>query len=429
MNFVQSFRIGVAAGLFLIVPAGACVAASSTTVVLETGYSDSGQPVNGGALPAAAPLSQPAFTSTAGSGVAGNAAETARIQPGDGAELAGSDPDAAFLTPGTLVVAPGSGSAPRARAQGPAAAADLSAPSLLFPALMALVAMAPLVGWLLVNRRRRRPAPARHAHRALAEALAATVSGEEPAGRKSAPGHAEATRRRTVAATPRDRDAARRELEEALRRGPEPTAVEGHDELVRLRGEVLDGLREMKARVTAFTEALEQGKSELQSELGRAHRAIELLRAEREGLDPAVRLAPRRATRDLVEPELETPRAAAPPVTFRPPRIESVPAAQPAPTLDPAWLLLEDEGDGLWLPEPAPTQRRSMPAAPAAPTGAAAMHAFARRNTLAADPEQEPRDRRRRIVEMARSGRTIDDISRELRVGRGEVTLALSRAR
>ena len=63
--------------------------------------------------------------------------------------------------------------------------------------------------------------------------------------------------------------------------------------------------------------------------------------------------------------------------------------------------------------------------------GVSAVRALAARPVAAAllDESDDPRERRRRIVEMARNGRTIDDISRELHVGRGEVTLALSRAR
>jgi hypothetical protein len=202
---------------------------------------------------------------------------------------------------------------------------------------------------------------------------------------------------------------------------------------------VLEGLREMKTRVAEFTEALEIGKDELQSELARrpggpdpAGRAD-----EPRALHPARRPPPAGAAgRARAAHDREDPSG---PTAFRPPRLSPTPRLEPKPTpsLDPAWLLLEDEGDGLWSPPseaagPAePMPRPATAPRAAAPMGVSAGRALAARPGAAAllGESDDPRERRRRIVEMARNGRTIDDISRELHVGRGEVTLALSRAR
>lgn len=448
MKSASPFVTGLASACILALFAAGPAVAQSSTVTLETGYTDKGQAVQGSAatlVPSA--VGQPADRS-----VAGVMPAAVNNLPVNAANPAASTPiDPALLPPGTLVVAPGATDAPKARATGPAPLLDPTSENgtWLTIGLLAVAAMAPLAGLLWVFRRKK-PRAARP-NAALAQALAAALPVEKPA---PAPAPRLAERLRdvvaggiAVATPPRARADVSRELAEALRRGPDAEPAADEAALTRLRQEVLEGLREMKSRVAEFTEALEIGKDELQSELARADRAVQLLRAEREGLEHSTQLAARRPLEQLAEPMT----AAAPmsvrtplgPTAFRPPRVEPAPPAErrPEPTLDPAWLLLEDEGDGLWSPAlDAPARpaasRHPAPVAPSprpahAPMGVGAVKALAARPAAAplSHESEDPRERRRRIVEMARNGRTIDDISRQLHVGRGEVTLALSRAR
>lgn len=427
-------------GLLLLLVVGVS-GAQSSTVVLETGYTDGGQTLQG--PPAKA---DPTVASLAAErSVATPTGPTINNLPVNAVNPASSPPlDAALVPPGTLVVAPGSPDAPKARAAGPAPTLDLTAADNtgLTMALLAVAALAPVFGLLWVLRRRK-PRAARP-NAALAQALAAAMPVEKPAGT----GAVRLTDRLrdvvaggiAAGAPRRARADVSRELAEALRRGPDPEPAADEAALAQLRQEVLEGLREMKTRVAEFTEALEIGKDELQSELARADRAVQILRAERTSLEHSTQLAARRPLERLAEPAppmtVKTPSG---PTAFRPPRLSPTSRLEPKPTpsLDPAWLLLEDEGDGLWSPPseaagPAePMPRPATAPRAAAPMGVSAVRALAARPVAAAllDESDDPRERRRRIVEMARNGRTIDDISRELHVGRGEVTLALSRAR
>jgi hypothetical protein len=165
-------------GLLLLLVVGVA-GAQSSTVVLETGYTDGGQTLQGPPAkvdPTVASLAAERSVATPTGGTSNNL-------PVNAANPAASPPlDAALVPPGTLVVAPGSPDAPKARAAGPAPTLDLTAADNtgLTMALLAVAALAPLVGLLWVLRRKK-PRAARP-NAALAQALAAAMPVEKPAG-------------------------------------------------------------------------------------------------------------------------------------------------------------------------------------------------------------------------------------------------------
>ncbi len=207
---------------------------------------------------------------------------------------------------------------------------------------------------------------------------------------------------------------------------PEPEAPRIQDpELQSLRLEVMGGLKEMRARTEAFTDALETGLAELQTELSRARRTVILLREERVRWESRLENAGE-APEDVIE-LFEQPghrRAPAPPAVEETGTI----FRDADPALDPAWLLLDDPSPGIVTRESAPPA-----AAPAIP-GEKALKAFAGRPAPAPDDFRRaldfttPSERREMILGLARAGQSIDEIARQVKVGRGEVTLALTRA-
>lgn len=361
------------------------------------------------------------------------ASAPAAVVPGAGA--------VSLASPGDLVVGPGAAAPPSVRAASAAAPAR-PAPK-TFPlgaALMALVGLAPALGWVWFGRSRPRkarsrawapdkpPSPAAPRLRVLRRAAEPDEAPEAPA---------EPVAPRAIAdpgpdVAPRGLEqlrASARRVVSAVKAAPPdpgpaaaaPASAPPAGEIESLRAEVLEGLREMKRRTAEFTDALEAGRSELQSELARARRALDLLRAERIRMEEAVRRAP-----------AESPAAAE-----RDEAPEVRPGARAA--LDPEWIRLADETDGLVVPSTVLHGRRAPQKAfradAGAPVGAAAVRALAARSgpsavihgrSVAGTTTRV--DRRRQITTLAREGHTIEQIARDLGVGRGEVALALAKA-
>jgi transposase-like protein len=206
----------------------------------------------------------------------------------------------------------------------------------------------------------------------------------------------------------------------SLKEPPPRRDGEGREEDIEvLRTEVLEGLKEMKRRAGELTEAIESARNELQSEIARAHRVLKLLRLEQESETEA----PASYPEDLIayfdmkragDVELETAPA--------PPGGET----SSMPGLDPAWLLLDDGDEEIFIPaaqEPLIDRRKSR----AAPLGVAAVKALASRTS---DPlAQVSADRKSQIVAMSRSGLPIAEIARRMKLSRGEVAVALARVR
>jgi hypothetical protein len=325
----------------------------------------------------------------------------------------------AVASPGQVVVGPGTGAAPSTRVGSGPAPARAAAKTFPFSAvLMAVLGLSPALGWIWAGRSRREKARPRHSApedppspaaprlrvlRRAAEVEEAPEAPAEPVALKARPDPAPEVAPRGLG-----------QLRASIRRAAEKPAPPA-GEIESLRSEVLEGLRQMKRSTVEFTDALDAGRSELQSELARAQRALDLLRTERTRLEEAV---------DRARAELST---------------SSRPAPRPAarPVLNPAWLSLADESDGLVVPPVAlqepPTLREAPRPDSGAPVGAAAVRALAARGARSVPPWRSsgsgvPPERRRTIVNLAREGRSVEQIARDLKLGRGEVTLALARA-